>query len=114
VYDKLFSHPDIRNIIETLESNMLATSPFNSITKLLEIYYKCKTTIKLVWFFRHSSLPYPTHPAIEQHLDIVCESCLRLILHAATRLHVFYIAFQTIGGDCLKHSVTKLKHCGGM
>jgi hypothetical protein len=96
VYDKLFSHPDIRNIIETLESNMLAASPFNSITKLLEIYYKCKSTIKLEWFFRHSYLPYPTHPAIEQHLNIVCESCLRLILHAATRLHVFYIAFQTI------------------
>ena len=96
VYDKLFIHADIRNIIETLESTMLATSPFNSITKLLEIYYKCKSTIKLEWFFRHSSLPYPTHPTIEHHLDIVCESCLRLILHAATRLHFFYIAFQTI------------------
>jgi hypothetical protein len=96
VYDKLFSHPDIRNIIETLESTMLASSPFNSITKLLDIYYKCKSTIKLEWFFRHSSLPYLTHPTIEQHLDIVCESCLRLILHAATRLHVFYIAFQII------------------
>jgi hypothetical protein len=59
VYDKLFSHPDIRNIIETLESTMLASSPFNSITKLLEIYYKCKSTIKLEWFFRHSSLPDP-------------------------------------------------------
>ena len=96
VYDKLFIHADIRNIIETLESTMLVDSPFNSISKLLEIYYKCKSTIKLEWFFRHSSLPYPTHPTIEHHLDIVCESCLRLILHAATRLHFFYIAFQTI------------------
>ena len=60
VYDKLFSQPDIRKIIEGLESTMLSASPFNSITKLLEIYYKCKTTVKLDWFFRCSA--YQTQP----------------------------------------------------
>jgi hypothetical protein len=83
VYDKLFSHPDIRNIIEGLESTMLSASPFNSIAKLLEIYYKCKTSVKLEWFFRRSSLPDPAHPTREQYLDTsFANPSLRLILNA--------------------------------
>lgn len=52
VYDKVFSIPVIRRIIEECEQDLLSQSPFNSIAKLLEIYYKCKTTTKLEWWFR--------------------------------------------------------------
>jgi hypothetical protein len=69
VYDKLFSQPDIRKIIEDLESTMLGNSPFNSIAKLLEIYYKCKTSVKLDWFFRRSTRPDSTHLARDHRLD---------------------------------------------
>ena len=54
IYEKLFSAPVIRKIIEGLEATYLSGSPFNSISKLLEIYYKCKTASKLEWFFRFS------------------------------------------------------------
>jgi hypothetical protein len=74
VYDKLFNQPDIRNIIEGLESTMLSASPFNSITKLLEIYYKCKTSARLEWFFRRSTLPDPTQAARDQTLDTSVDS----------------------------------------
>jgi hypothetical protein len=89
VYDKLFSHPDIRKIIETLESTMLSASPFNSITQLLEIYYKCKNTVKLDWFCRCSALPNPTRPTREQQkLDTALVLLSpHLILHARLSDH---------------------------
>ena len=56
IYEKVLSLPQLRKIIEQLESQLEAHSPFNSIAKLLEIYYKCKNTAKLEWFFTFSTI----------------------------------------------------------
>lgn len=56
IYEKVLSLPQLRKIIEQLESQLDAHSPFNSIAKLLEIYYKCKNSAKLEWFFTLSTI----------------------------------------------------------
>jgi hypothetical protein len=56
VYDKVFNVVQVRQIIEEVEQKLLSQSPFNSIGKLLEIYYKCKSTSKLEWWFKLAKL----------------------------------------------------------
>jgi hypothetical protein len=47
VYEKVFSIPAVRAMIESCDEEFMTLSPFNSVGKLLEIYYKCKSSAKM-------------------------------------------------------------------
>ena len=51
VYEKVFSIPAVRAMIESCDEEFMTLSPFNSVGKLLEIYYKCKSSAKMEWWF---------------------------------------------------------------
>ena len=56
VYDKVLSIPSVRSFIEKSEHIHGAKSPWNSITKLIEVHYKCKTAARVEWFFQCTDL----------------------------------------------------------
>ena len=52
VYEKVFCVPEVRAIIEMMDMRYGADSPCNSISKVLEIHYKCKSSSKVIWWFK--------------------------------------------------------------
>ena len=51
VYDKMLSIPPVREIILRLAQERLSLSPFNSIARLVDIYYTCRAFHKREWWF---------------------------------------------------------------
>ena len=47
IYEKMFNVPQVRDTIEKLDNLYGRDSPCNSISKLLEINYRCKSTGKM-------------------------------------------------------------------
>ena len=52
VYEKVFNNPEVRGMIEKMDKLYGKDSPCNSISKILEIHYKCKSSAKLIWWFK--------------------------------------------------------------
>ncbi len=52
VYEKMFKVQPIQELVLTMEREMLETSPFNSIYKLLEIVKMCKSSAKIEWVMK--------------------------------------------------------------
>lgn len=56
VYDKVLGIPSVRRLVEKSGHFHGVKSPWNSIIKLIEVHYKCKTTAKVEWFFQSTDL----------------------------------------------------------
>ena len=56
VYDKVLSIASVRSVVQKNEQMYGAKSPWNSITKLIEVHYKCKSATRVEWFFQSVDL----------------------------------------------------------
>ena len=51
VYDKIFIHKECMDVLEYFDTKYGQEGPFNSITKLIDVYYRFKSQRKLGFFF---------------------------------------------------------------